>query len=90
MSVQIVMMLPPEAGSLSSASPAPAEAMRIAATALDCVHESQAALSDACTNVFYHSAAGQDFEVLINLGDLDVTMHILDSGLGSLPARQGT
>ena len=27
-------------------------------------------------------AAGQNFEVLINIGDLELTMHILDSGPG--------
>ena len=82
MSIQIVMMLPPEAASVSLARHTLAEALRIAAVSPDCIHEAQVVLSEACTNVFHHVAAGQTFEVLINIGDLELTMHILDSGPG--------
>jgi serine/threonine-protein kinase RsbW len=82
MSIQIVLMLPPEAASVSLARHTLVEALRIAAVAPDCVHESQVALSEACTNVFHHVTVGQNFEVLINIGDLELTMHILDSGPG--------
>lgn len=82
MSIQIVMMLPPEAGSVSLARHTLAEAMRIAHVAPDCCHEAQVALSEACTNVCHHVTAGQNFEVLLNIGDLELTMHILDSGPG--------
>ncbi|MGH3335712.1 MAG: ATP-binding protein [Nocardioides sp.] len=87
MSIQIVMMLPPEAASVSLARHTLAEALRIADVAPDCVHEAQVALSEACTNVFHHVAAGQNFEVLINIGDAELTIHILDSGPGF--ARSG-
>jgi anti-sigma regulatory factor (Ser/Thr protein kinase) len=83
MSIQIVMMLPPNAASVSLARHALAEALRIADATPDCVHEAQVALSEACTNVFHRMALGQNFEVLINIGDLELTMHILDSGPGS-------
>ena len=82
MSIQIVMMLPSEAASVSLARHTLAEGLRLAAVAPDCVHEAQVALSEACTNVFHHVTPGQNFEVLINIGDLEVTMHILDSGPG--------
>ena len=82
MSIQIVMVLPPEAASVSLARHSLAEALRIAAVTPDCIHEAQVALSEACTNVFHHVALGQNFEVLINIGDLELTMHILDSGPG--------
>lgn len=82
MSIQIVMMLPSDAASVSLARHTLAEALRLAAVAPDCVHEAQVALSEACTNVFHHVAPGQNFEVLINIGDLELTMHILDSGPG--------
>jgi serine/threonine-protein kinase RsbW len=82
MSFQIVMMLPPQAASVTLARHTLAEALRIAAVAPDCVHEAQVALSEACTNVFHHVPAGQNFEVLINIGDLELTMHVLDSGPG--------
>lgn len=82
MSIQIVLMLPPEAASVSLARHTLADALRVADVAPDCVYEAQVALSEACTNVFHHVPAGQNFEVLINIGDLELTMHILDSGPG--------
>lgn len=82
MSIQIVMMLPPQPASVSLARHTLAEALRTAAVAPDCVHEAQVALSEACTNVFHHVSADQNFEVLINIGDQELTMHILDSGPG--------
>ena len=82
MSIQIVMMLPPEAASVSLARHTLAEALRVADIEPECVHEAQVALSEACTNVFHHVAAGATFEVLINVGDVELTMHILDSGPG--------
>jgi len=87
MSIQIVMLLPPEAASVSMARHTLAEALRIADVTPDCVHEAQVALSEACTNVFHHAATGENFEVLINIGDLDLTLHILDSGPG-LPTNR--
>ena len=82
MSIQIVLMLPPQAASVSLARHTLAEALRIAAVAPDCVHEAQVALSEACTNVFHHVEAGQNFEVLLSIGDVELTMHVLDSGPG--------
>ena len=82
MSIQIVMMLPPGAASVSMARHTLAEALRIEDVTPDCVHESQVALSEACTNVFHHAATSENFEVLIGIGDRDLTLHILDSGPG--------
>ena len=82
MSIQIVMMLPSEARSVSLARHTLAEGLTLAAVAPDCSLEAQVAMSEACTNVFHHVTVGQNFEVLINIGDLELTMHILDSGQG--------
>jgi serine/threonine-protein kinase RsbW len=82
MSIQIVLMLPTEAASVSMARHTLVEALRTADVAPDCVLEAQIALSEACTNVFHHVSAGQDFEVLIDIGDVELTMYILDSGPG--------
>jgi serine/threonine-protein kinase RsbW len=86
MSIQIAMMLPPEAASVSMARRTLAEALRIANVTPDCGHEAQVALSEACTNVFHHAATHENFEVLIGVGDLNLTMHVLDSGPG-LPTK---
>ena len=82
MSIQIVMMLPPVAASVSLARHTLAGALEVADATPECVDEAQVAISEACTNVFDHAADGQNFEVLINIGDVDLTMHILDSGPG--------
>jgi serine/threonine-protein kinase RsbW len=86
MSIQIVMMLPPEAASVSMARHTLAEALSCADVTPDCGYEAQVALSEACTNVFHHAATHENFEVLIGIGDLDLTLHILDSGPG-LPTK---
>jgi serine/threonine-protein kinase RsbW len=82
MSTQIVMMLPPVAASVSLARHTLADALRVAGVAPDCAKEAQVALSEACTNVLDHVAAGQNFEVVININELELSMHILDSGPG--------
>jgi serine/threonine-protein kinase RsbW len=82
MSSKIVMMLPPVAASVSIARHALAEALTIADVTPDCSYEAQVALSEACTNVFHHVTAGENFEVLMNIGDVELTLHILDSGPG--------
>lgn len=82
MSIQIVLMLPPHAASVSLARHTLAEALRIAAVSPDCIDEAEVALSEACTNVFHHVEAGQNFEVLLSIGDVELTMHIIDSGPG--------
>jgi len=88
MCIQIVMMLPPEAASVSVARHTLAAALRAARVVPDCIDEAQVALSEACTNVFRHAGYDHPFEVRINVGDVDLTMHILDSGPGFARAHQ--
>ena len=88
MSIQIVMMLPPEAASVSMARHTLAGALSIARVAPDCSDEAQVALSEACTNVFRHAGYDHSFEVRINVGDVELTMNILDSGPGFARAHQ--
>ncbi len=82
MSIQIVMMLPPKAASVSLARHSLAEALRIPGVSPECIHEAQLAVSEACSNVLRHLGADRSFEVLINIGDTELTVHILDSGAG--------
>ena len=79
MSIQIVMMLPPKAASVSLARHTMAEALRIPGVGPDCSHEAQVAVSEACSNFLRHVGADQNFEVLINIGDVELTVHILDA-----------
>ena len=88
MSIQIVMMLPPRAASVSFARHAMAEALTIPGVAPDCIHEAQVALSEACNNILRHVEADASFEVLINIGEVELTVHILDTNVGIAHARQ--
>ena len=54
MSIQIVMMLPPRAASVSLARHALGEALSIPGVSPDCIHEAQLALSEACSNILRH------------------------------------
>lgn len=47
-------------------------------------------MSEACTRVWQHLADGKGLEVLINVGDIDLTMHVLASGTGYLGRDNGT
>jgi Histidine kinase-like ATPase domain len=90
MSIQIVMMVPPEAASISLARHTLTETMRIAHVAPDCIQESELALSEACTKVWNELADGRGMEVLINVGDRELTMHVLESGSGYPAHEHGT
>jgi serine/threonine-protein kinase RsbW len=88
MSIQIAMMLPPEAASVPMARRTLAEALSMAGVAPDCIDEAKVALSEACTNVYRHVEADHSFEVLINVGEVHLTMHIMDAGPGFARSHQ--
>jgi Histidine kinase-like ATPase domain len=90
MSIQIVMMVPPEAASVSLARHTLTETLRIARVAPHCIQEAEVALSEACTRVCRDLAEGKGLEVLINVGDADLTMHVLESGNGYRGHDNGT
>jgi hypothetical protein len=83
MSIQIVLMLPPEDASVSLARHALSEALRLANVALDCAHEALVALSEACTRISQQVSREDNYEVLLNVGDQQLTMHVLNPGAGS-------
>jgi len=87
-SIQIVMMLPARAASVSLARHTLAEALRVPGVASDCIDEAQVALSEACNNILRHGTADQSFEVLINIGRHELTVHILETNTGIPHARQ--
>jgi serine/threonine-protein kinase RsbW len=87
-SIQIVLMLPTKAASVSLARHTLAEALRIPVVAPDCIHEAEMALSEACSNFLRHVGADQNFEVLINVGDAELTVHILEAEDGFPGGRQ--
>ena len=79
--IQVVMTLPREARSVPVVRRTVATALASAGVTRECVGEVEVAISEACTNVFQH-AGEASYEVVINIGDEQVTMDVLDSGAG--------
>jgi anti-sigma regulatory factor (Ser/Thr protein kinase) len=90
MSTQIVMMVPPEAASVSLARHTLTEALKMARVKPDCIQEAEVLLSEACTRVWHDLEQGMGLEVLVNVGDVDLTMHVLESGNGFRGHDHGT
>ncbi len=82
MRIQVVLTLPREAVSVPLARHTVSAALQSAGIAEDCLAEVEVALSEACTNVFHHAGAGENYEVAINIGDEQLTMEVVDSGAG--------
>jgi serine/threonine-protein kinase RsbW len=80
--IQVVMTLPREARNVPVVRRTVATALESAGVTDECVEEVQVALSEACTNVFQHAGEGAAYEVVINIGDEQLTMDVLDSGSG--------
>ena len=87
MNIKIVMTLPPDAASVPLVRRTFSEAMLSAGVAKDCVQEAEVALSEACTNVFNHAGADDNYEVAIELSEDRLTMDIFDRGDGVHPSR---
>lgn len=82
MRIQVVMTLPREAASVPLARRTVSVALSSAGVTRDCVSEVELALSEACTNVFHHAGEGEDYEIVINIGDEHLTVDVLDSWTG--------
>lgn len=80
--IQVVMTLPREARSVPVVRRTVATALSTAGVTRECVGEVEVALSEACTNVFQHAGKGASYEVVINIGDEQLTMDVLDTGAG--------
>jgi len=80
--IQVVMTLPREARSVPVVRRTVATALTSAGVTHECVGEVEVALSEACTNVYRHAGPAASYEVVINIGDEQLTMDVLDSGAG--------
>jgi serine/threonine-protein kinase RsbW len=80
--IQVVMTLPREARSVPVVRHTVATALESAGVTDECVGEVELALSEACTNVYQHAGHGASYEVVISIGDQQLTMDVLDSGAG--------
>lgn len=82
MRIQVVLTLPRDAASIPLARHTVTTALERAGVVDDCVAEVEVALSEACTNAYRHAHDADDFEVLINIDDIILTVDVLDNGVG--------
>lgn len=86
MSIVVVLALPRDAASVPLARHTARAALVRAGVTAECADEVEVALSEACTNAFRHADRGDTFEVVLNLGDDDLTVDVMDEGTGVKPA----
>jgi serine/threonine-protein kinase RsbW len=80
--IQVVMTLPREARSVPVIRRTVATALATAGVTPECVGEVEVALSEACTDVFRHAGQGASYDVVISIGDEQLTMDVIDAGAG--------
>ena len=84
MAVEINMglVLPHDARTIPVARHICREALRELGVEAECVGDIEVALTEACTNVLEHSAAGDEYEVQVQLAEHDCVIRIVDHGRG--------
>ena len=75
------MTLPRETRSVPVVRHTVATALTSAGVTHDCVGEVEVALSEACTNVLRHAGPAA-YDVVISIGDEQLTMDVIDTGAG--------
>jgi serine/threonine-protein kinase RsbW len=83
MQLEIRLALPRDAASVPLIRHILRAALEGSGVALDCVSDVELAISEACTNVVLHAHGGSNrYEVQIVIGDEQVTLDVIDSGVG--------
>jgi serine/threonine-protein kinase RsbW len=82
MRIVVVLALPRDAASVPLARHTAKAALVRAGVTSECADEVEIALSEACTNACRHAQSGDSFEVVLNVGDDDLTVDVLDEGTG--------
>ena len=82
MRIVVVLALPRDAASVPLVRHTARAALARAGVATECAEEVEVALSEACTNAYRHSQSGESFEVVLNVGDEDLTVDVMDDGTG--------
>jgi serine/threonine-protein kinase RsbW len=85
MRIVVVLALPRDAASVPLVRHTAKEALVRAGVTNECAEEVEVALSEACTNAYRHAQSGDTFEVVLNVGDEDLTVDVMDDGTGVRP-----
>ena len=82
MQITLSLILPRDGRSVPVARHIAGSALREAGVADDCIHDTEVALSEACTNVLRHSGPGDEYEVSADVDEEMCTIRVIDSGRG--------
>lgn len=82
MRIEITMSLPRETASVPLVRRTVATALKNAGVTAECIDEVAIAVSEACTNVVQHAGQGPGYDVVLTVGDEQLTIDVTDSGRG--------
>jgi serine/threonine-protein kinase RsbW len=80
--IKFTLQLPRDALSVPVVRKVLQSSMRTLGVAEDCLTDIELALTEACTNVLDHAAAGDEYEVIAGLDDNACIIEVVDAGRG--------
>ena len=82
MEIKFTLQLPRDALSVPVVRRVLNSSMQTLGVAEDCLTDIEIALTEACTNVLDHAAAGDEYEVVAGLDDNACVIEVIDTGRG--------
>lgn len=82
MEIKVTLVLPRDALSVPVVRRVLASSMRTLGVADECLTDIEVALTEACTNVLDHVAAGEEYEVIAGVRDDHCVIEVIDTGHG--------
>ena len=82
MEIKFTLQLPRDALSVPVVRRVLQSSMRTLGVAEECLTDIELALTEACTNVLDHAAAGDEYEVVAGLDDNTCVIEVVDAGRG--------
>ena len=82
MEIKFTLQLPRDALSVPVVRRVLNSSMQTLGVAEDCLTDIEIALTEACTNVLDHAAAGDEYEVIAGLDDNACVIEVIDTGRG--------
>ena len=89
MDIKFTLSLPRDAMSVPIVRRLLKSSMRTLGVVEDNVNDVVVALTEACTNVLDHAAAGDEYAVLVRLNDQSCLIDVIDAGQGFDPTDVG-
>jgi serine/threonine-protein kinase RsbW len=87
--IKFTLMLPRDALSVPVVRRVLNSSMRTLGVADECLTDIEIALTEACTNVLDHAAAGDEYHVVAGLDDSSCVIEVIDTGRGFDAERLG-